>query len=507
MGILLKWKGRKMEWILHFSVFFTLPLYFILDGNNKFWGFIPARANLLIFAAIVVGICFLYLLLKRITNTSSAIVLSVWLALLFLFFKVIREKLLQVSQVPALQQYKYFIPFLVLLTVVLVLLLRMFSVETKNRLRAYLNVLFIVLILIEVGYVVGNSITHHPTELTTSRLQLKKINQQQKPNIYFFILDEYVGSATLKAHFEFTNAEFEKKLKDRAFFVSQVPNSNYNYTPFSILSILNMGYIQGYDKKELFSGVAVNKCIKAIDDNKLTSFLAGNHYEIINNSFFRIGKGNNIRKLFLPSEERLLLDKTFGNVLWNDLLCSINSNRFHFFVRNGIARTEMYNQDVYERTVKHIKWNGTPHFMYSHFMMPHFPYLRTKDGTLRNMGEVYRESNEGRNIKSYIEYLQYCNSIVIELIDKISDKDPGAIVIIASDHGIRGATAGDKFFNEFNNLLAVRVADKKYDGFTDTMGMVNVFRCILRNQFQQEIPLIENKMINVNPGLHIKAVN
>lgn len=497
-------KGQKWQWLLYFSFLITIPLYFVLDGNNKFWGFIPAGANLFIFTAIVAGICCLYFFLKRIADTYCAILLTLWLTLLFLFFKVFKEKLIQLVEISALQQYKYFIPFLFLLTALLFLVLRMISDEAKKRLSAYLNLLFIILVLIEGGYVVVNAISDRSTQLTTNNLELKKIDRDQKPNIYFFILDEYVGSSTLKNHFGFDNKVLNNALRERSFFVPLTPNSNYNYTPFSVLSILNMDYVRGYDKKDLYSGIAVNKCVKAIEHNLLTSFLANNDYRIINNSFFRIGHESYIPKLFLPTEERILLDKTFANVLWNDLLCSVHSNRFHFLIRDGIARIEMYNRAVYEKTIQNINKGNVSQFMYSHFMMPHFPYLRTKDGKLRDLGRAYKESNETRNIKSYVEYLQYCNSIILELIDKISDMDPGAIVVVASDHGIRAAPKGDRFFNEFNNLLAVRVADGKYDGFTDSMGMVNVFRCILRNQLHQKIPLIENKMVNVNPGLNIE---
>ncbi len=408
-------------------------------------------------------------------------------------------------QVTALQQYKFFIPLLALVTGLLFLFLRLVSDAGKKRIVSYLNLLFIVLAFIEIGYAVVNSTSKKPADLSVAELQLEKVNGQFNRNIYFFVMDEYVGSSTLKKYFGFQNDSFENELTKRSFWVAQSPNSNYNYTPFSILSILNMDYVPEFSRKELKSGAAVSRCVEAIRKNRFTFFLTDNSYNIINNSFLPIGNGEYIKHLFLPTEERLLLDKTFGHVLWNDLLCTVNSNRFHFFIKDGIARIELYNQAVYAKTKKNINTTAKPQFMYSHFMMPHFPYFRTKGGKLRNLGQVYRESNEGRNIKSYVEYLQYCNSVMIELVDKISKDDPEAIVIVASDHGIREAAAGDKFLNEFANFLAVKVPDKKYEGFTDTMGMVNVFRCILRNQFRQKIPLIENKMVNVNPGLIIKA--
>lgn len=507
MGIWSKVKEHKLGWFFRFSVFFTLPIYFVLDGNNKFRGFIPVFNSLIIIAAFTVGTWFLYLTLKRLTDKYTAVIVSVWLLLLFLFFKVIKERLLVIIQITSLQQYKYFIPLLFLLSVCLFFLIRKISVENRGKIVSYLNVLFGILVLIETGNVIIKGAENKKSDLVTEEISLQKVVGQQLPNIYFFILDEYVGSTTLKNHFGFNNHAFETTLKKKEFFVSRTPNSNYNSTPFSILSILNMGYIKGITEKELASGIAVNKCMKAIENNYLTSFLTSYQYRIINNSFFRIGNDQYIRKLFLPTEERLLLDKTFGNILWNDLLCTVPSNKFHFFIRDGIARIELYNQEVYKKTVENIQKSYTSQFMYSHFMMPHFPYLRTKEGTLRNMGQVYRESNEGRDIRSYVDYLQYCNSIIVKLIDRISSCDPKAIIVIASDHGIRGAAKGDKFFNEFNNFLAVRVSDNNYNGFTDTMGMVNVFRCILRNQFQQEIPLLENRMTNVNPGLRIDPVN
>ena len=85
----LKFSGKRL--FFHFSFLISLPLYFVLDGNNKFWGFVPILNNLLVFAAIVIGFCCLLLFLRRITTKFNAIVLAVWLMLLFLFFKVLKE--------------------------------------------------------------------------------------------------------------------------------------------------------------------------------------------------------------------------------------------------------------------------------------------------------------------------------------------------------------------------------------------------------------------------------
>jgi len=68
-------------------------------------------------------------------------------------------------------------------------------------------------------------------------------NLGQLPDIYFIILDSYTDNNTLKDIFNFDNAEFLSYLSEKGFFVSQKSFSNYNSSPLSIPSMLNMKYI------------------------------------------------------------------------------------------------------------------------------------------------------------------------------------------------------------------------------------------------------------------------
>ncbi|MBP6686720.1 MAG: sulfatase-like hydrolase/transferase, partial [Lacibacter sp.] len=255
-------------------------------------------------------------------------------------------------------------------------------------------------------------------------------------------------------------------------------------------------YVQNHSQTDLSSGIGSAMCAKAISNNKTMEFFRSNGYKIINNSFFPVQQSESIRELFLPTEERLILDKTFGQVFMHDLIASVSSNKLHFFLKDGAAKTDLYNQKVISKTKKDIENAQSPNFLYAHFMMPHFPYLRDSSGKLKDIGKAYIESNMGRNKKSYVSYLRYCNTIMISLIDDILKKDNDAIIILASDHGMREGLKVNLRFTEFNNFLAIHTPGNNHKGFTDTTSLVNVFRIILNNHFKQHLPLLKDEFVD-----------
>jgi hypothetical protein len=73
---------------------------------------------------------------------------------------------------------------------------------------------------------------------TFSDTNLFECRSCNRPDIFFYILDEYSGNTALKQLFHFDNSAFERQLEQRGFYVVKQSRSNYNYTPFSVASIL-----------------------------------------------------------------------------------------------------------------------------------------------------------------------------------------------------------------------------------------------------------------------------
>ena len=84
--------------------------------------------------------------------------------------------------------------------------------------------------------------------LSRSGVKLKAKNGV-KPDVYYIILDAYASPETLKTQGNFDDKEFLDFLKSRGFYVVPKAASNYDRTPFSISSSLNMDYISAVPKE------------------------------------------------------------------------------------------------------------------------------------------------------------------------------------------------------------------------------------------------------------------
>ena len=74
-----------------------------------------------------------------------------------------------------------------------------------------------------------------------------KINENL-PDVYYIILDEYPNNESLKKFYEFDNNKFLISLEDSGFYVIENSFSNYPMTIQSLSSSLNMEYLDRLTK-------------------------------------------------------------------------------------------------------------------------------------------------------------------------------------------------------------------------------------------------------------------
>jgi phosphoglycerol transferase MdoB-like AlkP superfamily enzyme len=163
-----------------------------------------------------------------------------------------------------------------------------------------------------------------------------------------------------------------------------------------------------------------------------------------------------------------------------------------------MARYYKYNEKVMSSTYEELHKTDGPVFMYSHFIMPHTPFLKDKEGGVRKFSDAFKEKKSDAD-KNYIQYLQYANSELIKMVDLIQQKQKNAIIIIASDHGNRMVQVRDRQ-KDYDNILAIYTSDKNYNGLTNSTCTVNLFRILLNRYFNQSLPLLECKKFDVAKG-------
>ncbi|HET9055466.1 MAG TPA: sulfatase-like hydrolase/transferase [Chitinophagaceae bacterium] len=483
---------------IQYSYLIFIPLYFVLDGNNNFWGEIPVLSSVAIFFIIIAVTLLSRTVLQKKINEEKTSIIIAWLLFHYLFFKIIKSYFTKLTHITLFEHYLYYLPLLVLVTIAfLVWVIKQKSLRLCNL---FINIVFIVFSTVELIKLTLNCFTYRPSEISIQKLNFLNYDGNNNPNIYLLIMDEYVGSKTLYEDWQFDNSKFHNELRKRKFFVAKSPVSNYNRTTYSMLSMLNMGYINNVSENNINPSREFSACLKQIKQNQVQSFFKSKNYNIVNNSWLMDDATTN-EKLFLPIKERLLLDKTFGSVLWQDLICNIPSNQIQKLIKTPLARIDSYNNNMIELTYKSINIQKSPTFFYTHLHMPHLPFLRNKEGILRNLVTVHNRVDQRANSNSYLSYFQYVNTTILKMVDSVLQKDDNPIVILASDHGFRDAVAGNKVFSEFNNFLAIYTPNQNYTGFNDSTCLVNVFRLLLTNHFGQKLPILKTQMINVNPLL------
>jgi hypothetical protein len=311
------------------------------------------------------------------------------------------------------------------------------------------------------------------------------------PNIYLIIADEYASRESLKDLFSFDNSLFENELKKRGFFVAGSAKSNYNFTPYSMASLFSMNYLRGITAKSN-DRHNLNICFQDINNNELARILKKLNYEFVNLSLFDFAGEPNIsnHNNFYSSRAELISSQTLTGRLKKDLIFHLAFTlKWGWAYRNYLDNLRDDLEYQYKTTIEQSMERGKPRFIYTHFIMPHYPYLYNEEGTPQ---PVEPALNGGK--KEYLGFLQYGNKRLLSLIDTIQKNDRTApTIILMSDHGFTkyDSRETDSSYN-FKNIFNIYITDRNYGSFSDTISNVNVFRILLNSRFNQRLPLLKD---------------
>lgn len=485
-----------------FSVFFLIASYFVLEANNQYWRLIPFSSSIKTFGLIFLSMSVSFLIIQRFIKWEKALLIICWFTVHYLFFGVFYKSIASVELLSFLKQYKYYFPFLFLVTGLFIYLIIKLKETFLLKFVLYTIVLFTVFVSVEILRSLIHCINNeNKTQNLTEHVILNSALPSSQPDVFLIVLDEYAGNSSLMKYYGFNNQPFSDRLKSRGFFVTQHSQSNYNGTLFSTLSLLNMSYLDSSLIGDVKSPKAYAKVAKEISYNRLFEFFRSNDYKVINNSFLRINQTASKPYLILPIEDRLMTEKTFGYLLINHFMLYINSNKIQQLAGTFYAKGDAYNQDAILNLKKSVTDTASKLFVYTHLMMPHSPYLRDENGRVRNFAEAHNELMKKKYDEPYIHYLKYSNQVIEELLDTVLSKRQNAVIILVSDHGNRFKEKKHQQADDFSNFIAVYAPNKNYNGFTDSVSLVNVFRLIMKNQFAQNIELLPNRQINVVKGV------
>ncbi|MFZ1371869.1 MAG: sulfatase-like hydrolase/transferase, partial [Ferruginibacter sp.] len=278
--------------------------------------------------------------------------------------------------------------------------------------------------------------------------------------------------------------------------------ANYDFTPFSMSSILNMQYVPENYRKQALTQPDIQQRFGEIRHAQVFSIFKNLGYTIQNNSIFDIKDHPSLYRYngLFPMHATLLTNKIFHKRLIKDIGWWLVTGKFEIpFLKNYyLYRKDDYNVQV-EQKIMEAAASGPaqPSFFYGHLFLPHGQFYRDSTGAF-NTADKILDLKYLEDKSLYLSYLKYTNKVIEKLVNKIVDSDPAAAIIILSDHGFYDyANPGDYDPYNFDSICFLRLPGTKPDSSNLPRSNVNFFRYLFNAGYGQNLPYVKDSTVFV----------
>lgn len=487
---------------------FLLPAFFLLHGYNETIGIIPFSDIISLFLwYLLVTFLIICLNLFIFRLNHKAFIFSFYLLSLFFFFGAMHDMMKQVLPPPA-SSYFVVIPLLFFTSIGLFWWLKR-SKQFFLKLQKFIVALLLVFLGMEILVTVYYLQTHKSRENDLAGTPPliagddREVSGKKGPDIYFIVMDGYASSANLKEVFDYSNAELDSVLTGHNFFISRLSGSNYNLTPFSLTSTLDLDYLKpGIENRKLTSKRFMQG-VNMLQTNKLINFLQLRGYDLKNYGCFEMsGMPLQTIPYFRHLYPYLIDNQTLYARVKRDIAWFFSTKdifRGKFKIPKEYKEIKKYhlyrNNYNYEHLLNElVKDSESPKFVYTHLMLPHEPFYLKEDGTEVSDQDIILRKLDLKS--GYIDQVKYANRLlkkIIALANRPSKREK--IIIIEGDHGYRFYTEKKDLSKEFPNLNAYYFSDHDYSDLYDGISPVNTFRVVLNKYFSANYSLLKDSSV------------
>ena len=329
---------------------------------------------------------------------------------------------------------------------------------------------------------------------------------QELPDVYYLILDEYARNDALIEYHDFSNHELTEFLENKGFHIAKNSFANYPMSVQSIPATMNMDYIN-------FLADEIGTEVR--------------NYKPLNEKNYGLYPNNMVIKNFKEMDYKIITFNTFAlhlheNPLSDETFC----HRDKFLLDNRLvdvlARTSIFGYyverwaegELRQVTLCAFENFGNagnvfdePVFVWAHVMLPHPPWVFGPNGEEITPGKPllitdnpeFRDSGWEPKMQ-YVQQVQFANKKTIEAIENILENNKNVIIIIQGDHGTAWETnwmepSKDDVWQRLRNFDAIYFPDEdKRVQLNDDRTLINTFRIVFNSYFGSDYEMLENKM-------------
>lgn len=245
------------------------------------------------------------------------------------------------------------------------------------------------------------------------------------PNIYHFVLDFHARADQFETMTGADYAAFVTGLEDRGFVVAGEALTSYPITALSMSSTLDMGY--GATSAEDLDGGLDPFFDVVRGDNRVVESLHEAGYTFV----------------YSPNG-------TFNgfdcSTAWADLCISpttsglpVSDLDYQLLELTPLGSLDLaqkpYTDPGYVMDQLDDLAPPDPFFLLAHVVSPHPPYRFEEDCSRRRRPAVRRQEEPEEERANYATDVRCIDQLMLDAIDRIEARDPGAVIIVQSDHG------------------------------------------------------------------------
>ena len=326
---------------------------------------------------------------------------------------------------------------------------------------------------------------------------------EQKPDIYYIVLDGYARADILQELYGYDNSGFIEHLQEQGFIVPSQAHSNYAKTVVSVSSTLNLDYQDSF-APGLNDSYYWWLMEPFIDHSAARTFLESQGYTTVSVST-NWGLTDSLASDVYPRPFPLALSDFEQYLLRNSPL-SLLAPAIQDIASVSTFETHRVTVDAAFRALADLPSVQGPKFVFVHIVSPHPPFVFDEVGnplnppvgfSFNDANDFYGSSEEYK--KGYIAQIQFVNSRVQTAVDSIlAGSITPPIILIQADHGSGLLTDFSSLDNtcireRFSPFAAYYLPGKNLDVIPSNITPVNLFRIIFNQYFYTDLPLLENR--------------
>lgn len=413
----------------------------------------------------ICGIVLFVTLKKVLRSDVKAAAVSIFTGLYFTNTGLVLKYIKSINHTA--YRYIYTLPIAIVVYLLLLFLIYKKFAEVFVQVVPVVLVSLLAVNVISAGVRVVTNDKETATTQTVSDDTNLAVETEVGSNIYLIVCDEYAGPTQLEKEFGYKNEAFHNHLKENGFNISYNSRNDARKTMVVMANLMQLGYVCNENTSELEIG-------RLAREGRLYSILQDAGYTVTGigrTEWFGVTGSASGDGVGAQTEDGL----SFGElVLMNSILGPVfDSVTWRKSKDVTMTFDELDKLDLQPNSLQ---------FVFSYVCAPHSPYYLKSNGEL-NPQELWH-NDDGTNSESYMGYLEYVNSRLIQATDRIIEHDPEAIIVLCSDHGDRHGVKSGQL--QYNILNCVYYKGEKRDDIID-LSSVNTMIYILNHELNTEL--------------------